>query len=198
MIPKTLLSCWFGRGQKNDLFKMCEESKRRVLPDWNRFEVNEDTIDPALLATKYMQEVQRRGEFVKMTELGRLWALWKFGGVYCDEDVEILKPFDPLLNTEFFIGREDANYVNGAVVASVAKGEIITHLLDKFPSGTDGAMRANRYGPIYLTEQLKDVACTVHPVEFFYPFTFGQTMADAVITPNTYAAHHWAYSWKGQ
>jgi mannosyltransferase OCH1-like enzyme len=193
VIQKTLLSCWFGRGKKSDLFLKCEETKRKMLPDWERFEVNEDTIDPEVLATPYMQAVQARGEFVKMTELGRLWALWKIGGVYCDEDIEILKPFDPLLNDSFFIGYEDDQFLNGAVMGSVAGDDIASRLYHEFPDETLGELKATAYGPAFLTEQLRMVDCTKYAPEYFYPIHYDGT---GKITENSFTNHLWASSWR--
>jgi mannosyltransferase OCH1-like enzyme len=196
VIPKILLSCWFGRGRKSDLFLQCQESKRRVLPDWLTFECNEDTIDPAIMASPYMQAVQARGEFVKMTEIGRLWALHRFGGVYMDEDVEALKPFDPLLNNQFFIGWEDTQYINGAVMGSVAGGETVSALLKAFPLDSDGSKKATAYGPVFLTEQLRNVDCVKFEPKLFYPWHHAHKLDRSLIGPDSFALHHWAGSWK--
>lgn len=196
MIPKNLLSCWFGRGKKSDLFLMCEASKRRVLPDWHRIEINEDTIDLDVLITPYMRGVLERGEFVKATELGRLWALWRYGGVYCDEDIEVLKPFDPLLHNQFFIGREDETNINGAVIGSVAKGEPISRLRWAFPSDSDGREKATYYGPGFLTKHLRNTReplFEVYEPQLFYPVHYH---GYGKVTDKSYTNHHWAGSWK--
>lgn len=193
MIQKNLLSAWFGRGKKSDLFLKCEETKRAVLPDWNRFEVNEDTIDPEVLATPYMKACAARGDWVKLTELGRLWALKTIGGVYCDEDIEILKPFDPLLDNEFFIGWEDGTYLNGAVMGSVAHGETINRLYHGFPMQGDGSAKATEYGPLYLSEQLERAQCKKYPTSHFYPIHYD---GSGKITEESYTNHLWAGSWK--
>ncbi len=198
VIPRNLISCWFGRGEKSDLFKRCEESKRRVLPDWERIEVNEDTIDLNVLVSPYMRGVLERGEFVKATELGRLWGLWRYGGVYCDEDIEILRPFDPLLVDPFFIGKEDATNINGAVIGSTAKGWDISRLYWAFPRDSEGKEKATAYGPGFLTTYLQDRHAShakVYQPEFFYPVHF---TGSGKITENSYTDHKWCGSWKGQ
>lgn len=197
MIPKNVLSCWFGRGEKTDLFKRCRESKLLVLDGWNFIDVDEDHCGD-LMSTPYMRSVHARGEFVKCTELARLWALFTYGGVYMDEDVEAVKPFDPLLDRPFFIGREDARWTNGAVIGSVGGGAAVTALLADFPRDTQGSQPANAYGPLYLTPRVAQLGVDVLPPEYFYPYRCGQTPAQAVITPNTYAMHHWAGSWVGK
>jgi mannosyltransferase OCH1-like enzyme len=199
MIPKIVLSCWFGRGEKTDLFKRCRESKEKVLKDWTFIDVNEDNCDD-LMDTAYMASVHARGEFVKCTELGRLWALQKYGGVYMDEDVEVLKEFDDaLLSRLFFIAREDDNWINGAVMGSIAYGHTINTLVGTFPQETEGRLGAHNYGPGFLTDRLSAMPGTpVLPPEYFYPYLWNQTPEQAVITENTYAVHHWAKSWVGK
>lgn len=197
MIPRNVLSCWFGRGEKSELFKRCRESKERILAGWNFIDVNEDNC--AMMHMPYMKAVHERGEFVKCTELGRLWALCVYGGVYMDEDVEAVKPFDPLLDRQFFIGREDDRWVNGAVMGSKQMAMTAVQLLGGFPVDSDGRELANVYGPKYLTAKLAEIGFTdILPPEYFYPYSFGQTRKQAVITPNTYAMHHWAGSWIGK
>lgn len=194
MIQKNLLSCWFGRGKKSELFLQCEETKRKVLPDWERYEINEDTIDPAVLKCQYMQSVLLRGEFVKATELGRLWALWKYGGVYMDEDVEVIKPLDPLLDDKFFIGYEDERYLNGAVIGSRPGGHEISKLYWGFPRDSTGTEKATAYGPLYLSNMLIESKCTKYQPEYFYPIHYDGSGA---FTVNSYCNHMWAGSWKG-
>lgn len=197
MIPKNLISCWFGRGERSDLFKHCTATKRKILSEWNVIEINEDTIDPGLLASPYMQSCIERKQWVKCTELGRLWGLSRHGGVYMDEDVEALKPLDPLLGVPFFIGYEDGTTLNGAVMGSVPGGETIKTLLEGFPIAGDASLKATHYGPLYLTKALAGSDVTKHPPEAFYPYKWDQDFSYAIVTDKTYAAHHWAGSWKG-
>lgn len=195
MIPKRVIGAWFGRGKKSAMFERCLASQVRV-SGWEVIEINEDTIDPAVLETPYYRGVLGRREFVKATEYARLWGLWKFGGVYMDADVELVKPLDPLLELDMFIGREDGQWINGAVIGATQGNATIRALLDAFPLASEGLEKANEYGPKFLTKHLTGVpGVTVLPPEYFYPYLYNQTPDQAVITPNTYAVHHWAKSW---
>lgn len=195
MIPKRIINAWFGRGKKSAMFERCLASQARV-SGWEVLEINEDTIDPAVLETPYYRGVLGRGEFVKATEYARLWGLWMHGGVYMDADVELLKPLCPLLGLDLFIGREDDQWINGAVIGATQGNATIRALLDAFPLASEGMEKANEYGPKYLTKLLTGVpGVTVLPTEAFYPYLWNQTPEQAVITQNTYAIHHWAKSW---
>lgn len=195
MIPKRIINAWFGRGNKSALFEKCLASQASV-SGWEVTEINEDTMDVDDLASPFFQGVLGRREFVKATEFGRLWGLWRYGGVYMDADVELLKPLDPLLGHKFFIGREDHEWINGAVIGAPAGSPVVKALLDRFPLWSEGLEKANEYGPKYLTKHLTGVpGVTVLSPDAFYPYLWNQTPEQAVITPNTYAIHHWAKSW---
>lgn len=196
MIPKRVINAWFGRGKKSAMFERCLASQSRV-SGWEVIEINEDTIDPEILNTPYYRGVIGRGEFVKATEYARLWGLWMHGGVYMDADVELVKPLDPLLELDLFIGREDDQWINGAVIGATQGNTMIRALLDAFPLASEGLEKANEYGPKYLTKHLAGVAgVTVMPPDAFYPVRFGRSRVEGVPLPATaYTDHKWAGSW---
>ena len=45
MIPKIILYCWFGRGEKPELAKKCIASWQKFCPDFAIREWNEDNCD---------------------------------------------------------------------------------------------------------------------------------------------------------
>jgi mannosyltransferase OCH1-like enzyme len=206
VIPHIIHTAWFGRGEKADHFKRCMDTWPRIHPDWQIIETNEDSLPAKLMESRYVKSVLERREFVKVTELARIWALYKHGGIYMDCDVELLKPLDSLLDQDFFIGREDAEHINGAVIGSAAGGGTIHFLLDAFVHGpltTEGRQPANVYGPHFLQRAITIYEAVGHsvmiyPPEFFYPYNWNQTPEQAVITPNTYCMHRWAKSWVGK
>ncbi len=195
MIPKRIINCWMGRGKKSPLFEECLASQARV-SGWEVIEINEDSATP-LMKLPYMKAVLARGEFVKATELGRLWGLENYGGVYMDADVELLRPMDHLLDTNFFIGREDEQHLNGAVMGSVPFGDVIQFLRYGFPHDSLGEKSAHYYGPTYLTQRLAHVTPSFfveHPPEVFYP-SHWRTPQLVIITDKTVAHHKWVGSW---
>lgn len=207
MIPKHVLSCWFGRGQKSDLFLRCREAKEKFLPrseGWVYIDVDEDNCGP-LMTTTYMRSVIARGEFVKCTELARIWALLEYGGVYMDEDVEPVRSFDPLLSlphvdgapARFFIGREgghkgdkryvdgaqveEKEWINGAVMGSEKASVVSQVLYEMFPSYSDGRGRARFYGPEFLTRE----------IEALIRMSVGASFGSVVLKKEAFAPFSW-------
>ncbi len=73
-----------------ELALKCIESWKKYLPDYELRLWNEETFDLDLYP--YAREAYDNRKFAFVTDVVRLWALEKFGGVYMDTDVEILRP----------------------------------------------------------------------------------------------------------
>lgn len=98
-IPKIIHYCWFGGKAMPELALKCIDSWKKYLPDYELRLWNEETFD--LDMYPYAREAYDNRKFAFVTDVVRLWALEKFGGVYMDTDVEILRPLEePFLNTD--------------------------------------------------------------------------------------------------
>lgn len=104
MIPKTIHYCWFGRGKKPHLIRKCIESWRRVMPDYEIKEWNEDNFD--VNAIPFLREVYAEKKWAFVADYCRFYACYTEGGIYLDTDVEVFKRFDQFLNNSFFAGTE--------------------------------------------------------------------------------------------
>lgn len=91
-IPRIIHYCWFGGKEMPELAIKCIESWKKYLPDYELRLWNEETFD--LDMYPYAREAYDNRKFAFVTDVVRLWALEKFGGVYMDTDVEILRPLD--------------------------------------------------------------------------------------------------------
>lgn len=104
MIPKTIHYCWFGRGKKPHLIRKCIESWRRVMPDYEIKEWNEDNFNINILPFVRGAYDEKKWAFV--ADVCRFHALYSEGGIYLDTDVEVFKRFDDFLDNSCFLGTE--------------------------------------------------------------------------------------------
>ena len=104
MIPKKIHYCWFGRGQMPPMALKCIESWHRYMPDYEYKLWNEDNFD--INSVPYVKEAYEARKFAFVTDYVRLYALFSEGGIYMDTDVEVLKPYDDLLELSGFTGYE--------------------------------------------------------------------------------------------
>jgi mannosyltransferase OCH1-like enzyme len=206
MIPKTIHYCWFGKGPKSDLNVRCMESWRRIMPDYEIREWNESNSP---LRLPYARAAYRKKIWSRVTNYVRFHALHTEGGIYLDTDVEVLKPFDPLLHHECFMGfqvrEEMADWVNSAVTGSRPGHPFLKACMERTTrlfaetgelprSPTVVTMLLREMGlTTYGLQQVQGV--TLYPREYFYPFSWTERFTPDCIQDATYCVHYWEVSW---
>lgn len=122
MIPKIIHYCWFGRGPLPELAQKCIASWKKYLPDYEIKEWNEDNFDVNIIP--YTAEAYAMKKYAFVSDYARFWILHKYGGIYFDTDVEVIRPIDDIIARGNFMGFEtDPNPAKGdASEGSVAPG----------------------------------------------------------------------------
>ena len=112
MIPKIVHYSWFSGEPFPDMVSQCMASWKRLLPDyefvlWDRERVNE--IDSVFLT-----EALAVRKWAFAADLVRCYAVYTYGGIWLDTDVEIINSFDAYLRKRMFIGKEGRSIFNVA------------------------------------------------------------------------------------
>ena len=207
MIPKKIHYCWFGRGQMPELALKCIESWHRYMPDYEYKLWNEDNFD--INSNQYVKEAYEARKFAFVTDYVRLFALITEGGIYMDTDVEVLKPYDDLLELDGFIGYEGTKYhpIGTGTIASRPNSEWVKEQIDAYEGihfvQSDGSYDLTT-NPIRITSIMKQKGFLqdgeeitykdmhIFPVEYFCP---RQTTGEVLITDETYCDHHFMGTW---
>lgn len=121
MIPKIIHYCWFGKKEMPELAYKCIESWKKHLPDYEIYLWNEDSFD--LNLNRFCREAYICKKFAFVTDYVRLYALYNFGGIYMDTDVEILKNIDQFLETPAFSGFETESDIPTGIMGSEKLGK---------------------------------------------------------------------------
>ena len=123
---------WFGRGPKPELAIKCIESWKKYCPDWEIIECNEDNYD--VNRCEYMKEAYAQGKYAFASDYARFDILYRFGGVYLDTDVELIKKIpDGFLEDQGFTGLESNNKIASGLVFAVKKGNpIVKEILEMY------------------------------------------------------------------
>lgn len=122
----------------------------RMHPDWE-LRTHRDPLNPADWpeTSPHWSKVANGAQ---LADLVRLEALLRWGGVYVDQDVQPVRPLDPLLPLSMFAAWEDERTVPNAVMGAVPGHPAIRECLDlaikRMPKGTWAA------GPGVLTTLL--------------------------------------------
>lgn len=213
-IPKIIHYCWVGGKNKPEDIERYIESWKTHLPDFEIIEWNESNFD--LHLNMYSREAYDSKKWAFVSDVVRLYALYTYGGIYLDADVEILKPIDGFLNHAAFTSFETPSisgrdpFIPTGLMGSEKNGAWVKDLLDTYESRSfilpDGSfdllpnpkpityLTADKYGLI-RNDEFQDLgAVAVYPN---YYFCAKDWLSGAVtITPDTYAIHHFSGSWK--
>lgn len=208
MIPKIVHYCWFGQSKLPELAKKCINSWKEYLPDYEFILWNEDSID--INSNQYIKEAYRSGKYAFVTDYVRLFALFHYGGIYMDTDVEVLKSLDDFLGNQAFTGCEsDVLCVTGIIGAE--KGhkwieKLLTEYKEKKFIMKDGnyettpntimitRITSEEYGwmPVNKHQILKE-GLNIYNFETFCAKDW--KTGKIRITTDTYTIHHFSGSW---
>lgn len=106
-IPKTIHYTWFSNDPFPPMVKICLESWKVFLPDYEF--VHWDMAKISGIDNRFLREALEKKKWAFAADFVRVYALYHHGGIYLDTDVEVYKSFDPLLNCEAFIGKENSH-----------------------------------------------------------------------------------------
>lgn len=203
MIPKIIHYCWFGKGEKSKLAQECIASWKKYMPDYEIIEWNEDNFD--INTNEYTKMCYEQKKYAFLTDYLRLLIVKKYGGIYFDTDVEVLRNFDELLKLPAFFGFEnDTHVASGLGFGAEAGNEIVSQMVREYDGLLDG-LHGTIGCPVLNTEALlkfglkldgsqqclKDAM--VFPVEYFNPMNSVTGKIDRTI--NTYSIHRYSMSW---
>lgn len=113
MIPKIIHYCWISTEEKPELIKRCMKTWHKKLPDYEFILWDARRIAEEIKST-FVDEAIMVRKWAFAADYVRCFAVYKYGGIYLDTDVEVFKSFDDLLDNRMFIGQERATYhLNG-------------------------------------------------------------------------------------
>lgn len=203
MIPKKIHYCWFGYGEKTKLVQKCIASWKKYCPDYEIIEWNETNFD--IEKNAYTKMCYKEKKYAFLTDYIRLFVVAKYGGIYLDTDVEVIRSLDDLLENPAFFGFETQEYVNtGIGFGAEASNRIIRDMLREYDELLDG-----QHGiigcPVLNTKALvkkgliqngkkQDIdGAIIYPGDYFNPYDDPTGRLNK--TSNTYSIHWYGKSW---
>jgi len=205
MIPKTIHYCWFGNGKKSKLIKKCIKSWGKFCPDYEIIEWNETNFDIEICP--YVKEAYEQKKWAYVSDYVRFYVLNKFGGIYLDTDVEIIKSIDSLRKNGSFAGFSSDKIVGTGLILCCEKDnwlcqEVIDsyknqHFINDDPSkilaiGRRVTAILEEHGLKLNGNKQNIEGITIYPKYFFNP-----TDGDIRTKPDkrAYSIHHYAATW---
>lgn len=212
LIPPKIHYCWFGKKPLPQLALKCIKSWKKYFPDYDIIEWNEDNYDVNIIP--YTADAYKAGKYAFVSDYARFWILYKYGGVYFDTDVEVIKPMNDIIQRGAFMGRErvlDNNdpfiVAPGLGIGAEAGHPFYKILLDKYqslsfsfnksetPTVVDITTEEFVKRGMTLTNEVQQVAnIWLYPADYFDPRDFYDEKK-IYLTENTRSIHHYAASW---
>ena len=194
--------CWLGRGEKPEKVKYCIESWKKICPNAQIKEWNEDNYDVNAIA--YTKQAYEQKKYAFVSDYMRFDILHREGGVYLDTDVELLKDITPLLDKPF-MALERVGEVNPGLIMNALGGEkLLRQVMDYYEKQesfnldktvvTITTEILREYGLGEGDEEQSVAGFEIYPTEYFNPK--GGDYGKEVITENTYSVHHYLATWK--
>ncbi|MDP4083175.1 MAG: glycosyltransferase [Bacillota bacterium] len=206
-IPKIVHYCWFGGKEKPILINKCIESWKQNLPEYEIREWNEYNFD--VNSNLYVKEAFETRKFAFVSDYVRVFALYHFGGIYLDTDVEVFKSFNDLLHYESFWGFEQEQYIATSTIGAAKHNSLIKVFLDSYEGKRfiqDGGKHNELTNVAIITKILKDFGLKADgryqelagkgvffPQAFFSPYDY--INCRKFLSKDTYTVHYFYKSW---
>ncbi|MFD0047945.1 glycosyltransferase family 32 protein [Actinomycetes bacterium NPDC127524] len=207
-IPHIIHYCWFGGKSKSKFILNCIDTWKKNLPDYQIIEWNEENFP--IHSHNYVREAYEHNKFAFVSDVVRLYALNKHGGIYFDTDIEVKKSIDPYLkSSDVMMAFESKQVIMTGFFAAKKENAFIKKWLKSY----DFIRFLNEDGSINVTpntfrvsEMLKDAGLLLNGerqsleggIDVFPKETFGAYDVDNsayVITSDTVLVHHCKASW---
>lgn len=210
-IPKIIHYCWFGGNPLPDMAKKCIASWKKYCPDYEIKEWNESNFD--IKICEYTREASESKKWAFVSDYARFWILYKYGGLYFDTDVELIRPIDDLVAKGSFMGLEksmhgEASANPGLGLAAAPGLGLYKEFLDSYKNRhfirCDGSLDTTTI-VTYTTDVLKGEGwtesdsiqnikgITIYPSDYFCPLDY--VTGNLTVTENTRSIHHYMASW---
>lgn len=208
-IPKIIHYGWFGKKKKSRFILKCIATWKKYLPDYEVKEWNETNFD--FSSHRFAKEAYEAGKYAFVSDYVRVYAMYNYGGVYFDTDIEVRKNFtDKLINAKFVIAFELPHSLMTGFFAAEKGNLIVKEILDYYESisfyNEDGTMKLTP-NPIIFAQKIEKFGLLfngqyqeigdgirIYPNEVFG----GYNVYDMIytITNETVLVHHYTASWR--
>ncbi len=208
-IPKKVHYVWLGESTLPSRFKKNVDSWKYYNPDYELICWGNESLD---LSDPFIAAAFNQKAWAKLSDLVRLTAVYNHGGIYLDTDVEVRRPFDPLLSSECFFGyqslRDTDDPICNAVFGAISGHWFINKVLETFPRVSTENINSASTGPELVSSLLVDLGLPlgndervnvsgvdVFPIHTFYPYHWEEEFSEKCVAESTYTIHHWDMSW---
>lgn len=205
IIPKIIHYAWLG-DEMPDTLKRNVEHWKELCPDYEFREWNDKNYD--ITKNQYMKQAYDLKIWGFVTDYMRLDVVYKYGGIYLDTDIEMIKRPDDLLYQQCFGCVDSSLTMNlGSGFGAAPKTDIIRELrdyydniafvkddgtIDKTSCNTHSYYVLKKYG-VKINNQLQNVnGMNIYPMIFQGSCAYTRTKR---VADKTFWVHYGNMSW---
>ena len=206
-IPKLIHAIWFSGDPMPELYLRCLESWKKYAPDYEIKIWNMETYKPDRCL--FFEQAIEHKNWAFASDYARADLLYRYGGIYMDLDVEMLRPIDDLLYNDAYMSFESLDRIEcGSGMGSRPGHPIIKEICESYgkrpylkENGTwDNSTCPVRYTQVIEKHGLKKDGgfqfvedITVYPFEALT----GKSFDTGIIYSSdlSYTVHHHNGSW---
>lgn len=203
MIPHIIHYCWFGGNPLPKAARKCIESWKKLFPDWEICEWNEQNFDVHCHPYAEMAFNQKRWAY--LSDIVRLIVVEQYGGIYFDTDVEVVRyPEELLAQYSAWYGFEIPEYINTGLGFAAEPHHPSVHVMLKEYEGLQtitGCPQLNTEALVQLglqrngqKQMVADAA--ILPIDYLCPFSDATGILTK--TTNTVSIHWFSKSPHGK
>ena len=196
MIPKKIHYCWFGGQPKTELATHCIESWKKIHPDFEIVEWNDE--NSPLEDNNYVKEAYEQKKWAFVSDYVRSKVMLEQGGIYMDTDMELKHPLDEFLNEEAICGFEVKGVPYSAFWMAEPQHQLSKDFVDYYQRQDGFVERINtdifsemlekEYGADRYSDTIQKLK---HGVTLYPSVYFSQDLQ------KNYVSHHFSGSWFG-
>lgn len=213
MIPKKIHYCWLSNDAIPDKLQKCINSWKLYLPDYEfiKWDLNRFPLENSI----WVKQAFEAKKYAFAADYIRIYALLSEGGIYLDSDVEVIRPFDDLLNLPYFICKENSpKGIEAAVLGSEAHSPLMEKCFEYYKNNSfineRGQFKTEVLPSIiekiivdnFTVKYISDIKdfdfdvnnICIFPKDYFSPKSYIDKKIS--ISDKTYTIHHFAGSWQ--
>ncbi len=205
MIPKRIAYCWFGGNEKPKLIQRCIDSWKKIVPDYEIIELNENNCD--IESINYAKQAYEQKKWAFVSDVMRFVWLKENSGITLDADIQMIQPFsDEILSNSAFTSQESSGKWISAVIAS-EKDHVWVNKVLKFyqqnnfeynPQKITNTVILDKINRSWYEKKVNDViylygGVAIYPRHYFECKSWATGQIE--LSKDSYCIHHYTASW---
>lgn len=207
---------WIGPNPVPEVFKKYTDTW--AILSYNIIDIGNEIIDEILKErnSTMMEWAVEKGNYTVINHYIRYWLLWKYGGIYMDLDVQVVRDWD-FVQGGAYVGMESERWINNHVMVSTEPehwlfSDLMQEMDEMSPNRPEIELDT---GPRLITNVITENTkfkyrfindpveleyysdrLTVMPERCLSGHRWYQKFDPKEIKEDTYAVHHYLHSWK--